>query len=208
MKLSFNWLQELVDLKGLTAEEVGKNITLHTAELEEIMKGNEDTLFDIDNKSLTHRPDLWGHQGFARELGAIFGRKLKLPTPKVKFPSKGAVQKVEIQTDKCRRFCAVKMNGIQIKPSELGTQRLLGNLETRAISNLVDVTNLVLFGRGQPMHVFDADKIEGSIIVRQARQGEKLVALDEIEYELSPEDIVIADEKKVLSIAGIRSSGS
>ncbi len=203
MKLSYNWLQELVDLKGISADEVGKNITLHTAELEEVIKGNQDTLFDIDNKSLTHRPDLWGHNGFSRELGAIFGRKLKLPQPKIKLPSKGVSQKVQIETNGCRRFCAVKMSGIKIQPSSIETQRLLGNLETRAISNLVDITNVVLFGYGQPMHVFDANKVEGSIIIRQARQGEKLVALDELEYELTPQDIVIADEKKVLSIAGI-----
>ncbi len=203
MKLSFNWLQELVDLKSLSAEEVGKSITLHTAELEEVLDGNKDTLFDIDNKSLTHRPDLWGHIGFARELSAIFGRKLKLPQPKVKFPSKGAVQKVKIETDKCRRFCAVRMSNIKIQPSSLDVQRLLENMETKSISNLVDTTNVILFQHGQPMHVFDASKVEGAIIVRQARQGEKLVTLDELEYELTPEDTVIADEKKVLSIAGI-----
>jgi phenylalanyl-tRNA synthetase beta chain len=203
MKLSFNWLQELVDLKGLSAEEVGKSITLHTAELEEVIEGNKDSLFDIDNKSLTHRPDLWGHNGFALELSAIFGRKLKLSQPKVKFPSKGTSQTVKIETDKCRRFCSVKMSGIKITPSDVDTQRLLGNLETKSISNLVDITNIVLFEHGQPMHVFDASKVEGAIIVRQARQGEKLVTLDELEYELTPEDVVIADEKKVLSVAGI-----
>ena len=203
MKLSYNWLQELVDLKGLSAEEVGKNITLHTAELEEVMQGNDDSLFDIDNKSLTHRPDLWGHRGFAQELSAVFGRKLTLPKGKVKFPSKGESQKVKIETDKCQRFCAVKMSGIKIQPSGLDTQRLLGNLETKSISNLVDVTNVILFGYGQPMHVFDASKVEGAIVIRQARQGEKLLTLDELEYELTPEDMVIADEKKVLSIAGV-----
>jgi len=203
MKLSFKWLQELVDLKGLSAEEVGKNITLHTAELEEVIQGNNDSLFDIDNKSLTHRPDLWGHHGFAQELSAIFGKKLTLPKVKVKFPSKGESQKVKIETDKCRRFCAVKMSGIKIQSSGLDTQRLLGNLETKSISNLVDITNVILFGYGQPMHVFDASKVEGSIVVRQARQGEKLLTLDELEYELTPEDMVIADEKKVLSVAGV-----
>jgi phenylalanyl-tRNA synthetase beta chain len=203
MKLSFNWLQELVDLKGLSAEEVGKSITLHTAELEEVIEGNKDMLFDIDNKSLTHRPDLWGHNGFAQELSAIFGRKLKPQKTKVKFPSKGDSQKVKIETDKCRRFCAVKINGIKIAPSDLDTQRLLGNLETKSISNLVDITNVILFQYGQPMHVFDASKVEGTIVVRQARQGEKLLTLDELEYELTPEDMVIADEKKVLSVAGV-----
>lgn len=161
-----------------------------------------DVLFDIDNKSLTHRPDLMGHRGMAREVSAIFGKKLTLPTAKT-TPGSGAPVKVEIQTDRCRRFTTAQMSGITVAPSPLGTQVRLENLGTRAISNLVDITNLILLGHGQPMHVFDAAKLDGKIIVRQAKNGEKLVALDGEEYELTSEDMVIADEKKVLSIAGI-----
>lgn len=162
-----------------------------------------DSLFDIDNKSLTHRPDLWGHEGIARELAAIFGKKLLLKNPKVKLPSKGTSVRVKIETNTCRRFCGLRISRVHVHPSAITTQIRLENLDIRAISNLVDVTNLVLLELGQPMHIFDAKHVKGSIIVRQARQGESLVALDGVKYQLTPADTVVADEEKVLSIAGI-----
>lgn len=170
--------------------------------LSEIYEDLNDELFDIDNKSLTHRPDLMGIRGFAREVSAIFGTKLVLPEPIVSVPKEEKVG-VEIKTDKCRRFCAIRLSGVTIHDSEFSTQVRLENLGVRAISNLVDVTNLMLLEFGQPMHVFDAAKVVGKIIVRQAEAGEKIKALDGNQYTLQPEDIVIADEEKVLSIGGI-----
>ena len=171
--------------------------------LSELFAECRDVLFDIDNKSLTHRPDLMGHIGFVREVAAITKRKKDLTLPEPPLPTSGEKFSVEIQTPNCRRFCAGVMSNIEVKISPLETIFRLEHLGTRSISNLVDITNIALLGWGQPMHVFDADKIDGHIIVRQARKGEKLIALDENEYELTPEDIVIADEKKVLSIAGV-----
>lgn len=171
--------------------------------LEKIYEGFADTLFDIDNKSLTHRPDLWGHEGFARELATIWDKKFQPRKTNPALPKKGNSHEIKIQSPVCKRFCALRMSGAKVTPSPLETQIRLENLDVRAISNLVDVTNLVLLELGQPMHVFDAAKVKGAIIVRQARQGEKLVALDGEEYELTPADTVVADEEKVLSIAGI-----
>ncbi len=161
-----------------------------------------DILFDIDNKSLTHRPDLMGHHGLAREIGAIWSKKFESEI----FAPKLTVENpfpVKIKTEKCRRFCAVKMENIIIEPSTLPTQIKLENVDIRAISNLVDLTNLSLAGFGQPMHVFDADKLKGGITIRLAKKGEKLLALDGEEYELENTDIVVADDEKILSIAGI-----
>jgi len=171
--------------------------------LPEICAEFEDVLFDIDNKSLTHRPDLMGHRGFALELSAIFGRKLILPEPLVSVPDGLAPVPVEIRTEKCRRFCALKLENVVVEPSALEIRVRLENLGIRGISNFVDATNFVMIDHGQPMHAFDADKIEGKIIVRQAKNGEKLLALDGEEYELDDSMIVVADEAKVLSIAGI-----
>ncbi len=176
--------------------DIGKPLT-------EICTEFADTLLDIDNKSLTHRPDLMGHRGFALEFSAIFNRNLTLPEPAVAVPTDKKALDIDVQTDKCQRFTAIKMGGITIQDSPLKTQVRLENLGVRAISNLVDVTNMIMLEFGQPMHVFDADKVEGKLIVRQAKNGEKLIALDGNEYKLSEEDMVIADEKKVLSIAGI-----
>ncbi len=172
--------------------------------LTEIIESCRDTLIDIDNKSLTHRPDLMGHRGFARELSAIFDRKLLLPEPLVGIPkSIKSDFEIEIETDQCRRFCALGVEKIQVKASPINFQLRLEHLGIRAISNMVDITNFVMLGYGQPMHVFDADKIQGDLIVRQACPGESLVALDGEEYELTPEDTVVADSQKVLSIAGV-----
>lgn len=176
-------------------EDIGKS-------LPEIVPEFGDILFDVDNKSLTHRPDLMGHRGMAREIGAIWDRNFetKLFAPEITV---GKPFPVKIETDTCRRFCAIKIENITIEPSDISTQSRLENVGIRAISNIVDLTNLSLAGFGQPMHVFDADKLEGGITIRQAKKGEKLLALDGEEYELQTKDIVVADDKKILSIAGI-----
>ena len=175
--------------------------------LAEILPMCADQLFDIDNKSLTHRPDLMGHLGFARELGAIFDVPFTYDYQSDKIshlaPRTSKDLKVTIDTPHCRRFMGARLSGITVADSPLETSVLLENLGTRAISNIVDITNLILLKHGQPMHAFDASKVKGAIIVRQAKAGEKLIALDEIEYELTPDDIVIADEEKVLSIGGV-----
>lgn len=170
--------------------------------LPEIVPEFGDILFDIDNKSLTHRPDLMGHRGMAREVAAIWDKEFEseIFAPEI---NSGDAFPVKIETDKCQRFCAVKLENVKIKPSDLTTQARLENVGVRAISNLVDLTNLSLAGFGQPMHVFDADKIEGGITIRCAKKGEALLALDGEIYELIEEDIVVADDKKVLSLAGI-----
>ncbi len=165
-----------------------------------------DTLLDIDNKSLTHRPDMWGVHGFARELSALYNVKKNIPFYSVPteinntsldpFP-------VRIDTDYCHRFCAVSLSNVCNDVSDLRTTVRLETLGVRSISSLVDITNLILLEYGQPMHVFDASKIQGGITVRQAQKGETLLALDGETYQLEPSDIVIADDEKVLSIAGI-----
>ena len=171
--------------------------------LPEVITTLGDTLFDIDNKSLTHRPDLVGHRGFARELSAIFDTKLILPEPVVSLPDLKNGLEAEIKTKSCRRFCGLRIENVQVKPSALEIQMRLENLGVRAISNLVDITNCIMLEYGQPMHVFDADKVEGDIVVRPAKFGETLEALDGETYELTTDDMVIADQKKALSIAGI-----
>ena len=176
-------------------EDIGKT-------LPEIVPEFGDILFDIDNKSLTHRPDLMGHRGLAREMGAIWNKEFEseIFAPEL---TTGKPFPVKIETDKCRRFCAIKLENITLEPSDLATQAKLENIDIRAISNLVDLTNVSLAGFGQPMHVFDADKLKGGITIRLAKKGEKLLALDDEEYELKETDIVVADDEKVLSIAGI-----
>ncbi len=163
-----------------------------------------DFAIEIDNKSLTHRPDLLGHRGFAREVAISLDLKYKEENySAITLPNKLTDFGVAIKTENCRRFMAVKVENITIQDAPLDERLKLEHCGTRSINSVVDITNLSLLGVGQPMHAFDADKLDGQIVVRQAQKGESLVALDGETYELSPDDVVIADEAKILSIAGV-----
>lgn len=168
----------------------------------------DDVIIDIDNKSMTHRPDLWGHYGMAREVSAIFGKKFSVyKSEKIKF-GKGIQLDVTVKdTVLCPRYMGVVVRGIEIGPSPSWMQARLQSVGLRPINNIVDITNYVMMDFGQPMHAFDANKLEGekkiSIIVRKAKSGEKIKTLDGLEHELTKETLVIADSKKAIAIAGI-----
>lgn len=171
--------------------------------LEEVCSEFGDVLLDIDNKSLTHRPDLMGHAGFIRELKAIYKMPGAWKIPEISLKNSGKGIEAEVKTDVCRRFTAVRMEGVMVGASPIQMMVRLEQLGVRSISQIVDITNWIMLGYGQPMHVFDADKIEGKLIIRAAKKGETLLALGGEVYELNETDTVVADEKKVLSIAGI-----
>lgn len=168
-----------------------------------------DVILDIDNKSITHRPDLWGHLGIAREAAAILGLKLSTKKSKIDYPTKSdkstsGVLSVEIKDYKlCPRYIGVLVEGIKIEPSPKWMQKRLEAIGYRPISNIVDATNYVMAELGQPMHAFDADKVEGGIIVRTAKEGEEIQTLDETKRKLTKEMLLIADHKKAIAIAGV-----
>lgn len=166
-----------------------------------------DTILTVDNKSLTHRPDLWGHYGIAREIAAITDEKFKALKPQVKYPAKGVEPKIEIKEPKlCPRFVAVVIENLKIEPSPAWMQNRLRTVGIRAINNIVDITNYVMAELGQPTHAFDMSdmsKIEGGIIIRKAQKNEILTTLDGKKRLLDTDTLVIADHKKALDIAGI-----
>lgn len=171
--------------------------------LSEIM-GKDDIILTIDNKSLTHRPDLWGHYGIAREVAAITKKNLKPIKTSISYPSDGTNFSVEVKNKKlCPRLLAVGIEGIKIEPSPPWMQKRLKASGYRPINNIVDITNYVMAELGQPTHAFDAAKIEGGIIVRQAKKGEEIITLDGKGRKLESDMVVIADHKKPLDIAGI-----
>lgn len=172
----------------------------------------EDVVIDIENVALTHRPDLWGHFGMAREFSAIFRARLE-----DRFDSKW-VQKIEKRfgdqdspvTVKvssgtaCLGYHGIALDNITVEPSPLWMQQRLRRVGLRPINNMVDVGNYVMLELGIPLHIFDREKIGGSqIIVRQARAGEKLTMLDGSVAELTPADTVVADAKRPLVVGGI-----
>jgi phenylalanyl-tRNA synthetase beta chain len=164
-----------------------------------------DSIIEIDNKSLTHRPDLWGHHGMAREVAAIVDGMLRQPVRLDLLPQGPAPIQIEIHDfDLCPRYSALAFENVTVKPSPLWLQQRLIAIGLNPISNIVDVTNYVMAELAQPMHAFDWDLLRGStILVRPAREGEHIVALNEEEYSLDPRDLVIADERGPIAIAGV-----
>lgn len=164
-----------------------------------------DWIIEIDNKSLTHRPDLWGHIGMAREVAAITGLQLVDPIDTSNLLHSESPIEVAIEDFRlCPRYTALMLEGVQVAPSPLALQARLESIGINPINNVVDITNYVLAELPQPMHAFDADKLHGNrITVRLARRGETLRALNGETYELDPQDLVIADGAGPIALAGV-----
>jgi phenylalanyl-tRNA synthetase beta chain len=164
-----------------------------------------DEIWDVE---LTpDRADCLSHLGIAREIGRLLGMKVELP----EFENLAASLKevplfsVEVQADKaCPIYGAVLIEGVKKTDSPAWMKRSLEMLGHRSHNALVDITNYVVQELGHPLHAFDADKVAGSkLIVRFAKEGEKLLTLDNVERKLHPEDLIIADLEKPLALAGV-----
>ncbi len=188
--------REIVDLKGVECYP-GENIA-------DVICMN-DTVLEIDNKSLTNRPDLWGHYGVARELAVIYDVPLKeLPTYKI--PKNIKEYQVEIkEPSKCHRYVGIEIENVYEKESPMWMKALITSCGMRPISAIVDITNYVMLAVGQPLHAFDRTHVEGEkIIVRNAKKDEELLLLDNNTIALTEDDLVISDTKNALALAGIR----
>lgn len=212
MLISFSWLKQFISHSdSLKPEDVAEKLKLATVEVEEIKKLGEglekidDFIFEIDNKSLSHRPDLWGHYGMAREVAVLFDKRLKDYKIKRFKSGNGVDLQVKVEDKKlCPRYMAIAVNGVKVAPSPQWLQSRLMSVGVRPINNIVDITNYVMLDLGQPMHSFDAERLQRTkIIVRRAKNGEKFVTLDGQEQKLTNEMLVIADEKKVIALAGV-----
>ncbi|MDD7986849.1 phenylalanine--tRNA ligase subunit beta [Lentisphaera marina] len=166
-------------------------------------QGIEDIIFEIDNKSLTHRPDLWGHYGFAREFSAMFDLDLKAyPGENLELKDNGFSLKID--ADDCRRYSSLRVKNVSVSDSPQWLQDRLNQSGINTINNIVDLTNFILLELGQPMHAFDIAKLKGQdLIVRHAQNGESFKALDENDYSLTEEDMVIAIGGQAEALAGV-----
>ena len=164
-----------------------------------------DSVIEIDNKSLTHRPDLWGHYGMAREVSAITARPLRDPVKLSLIPAGKAVIQVEIEDlDLCPRYSALVFENVTVRPSPLWLQYRLTAIGLNPINNIVDLSNYIMAELAQPMHAFDHALLKGAtIFARPARAGERIMALNDEEYELTPANLVIADGRGPIAIAGV-----
>ena len=164
-----------------------------------------DTIIDIDNKSINHRPDLWGQYGIARELAAIYKTKLK-DYEVEEFKTKNDAELKVTVRDKvnCYRYLGLVMRNVKVQDSPWWLKKQLEAVGIRPINNIVDVTNYVMYELGQPLHAFDANQVTNNHIeVVKSQQAENIVTLDGVKRRLPEGSLMIADNRKYLAIAGI-----
>ena len=177
-----------------------------------------DVIFEVDNKSITHRPDMWGHRGFAREIAAFmklpFRSSATLLKPIPEIPFHRATSKVTAtcpitidnqDVDGCKQFSGLYFSSVAITASTIHMASRLMNIGARPINALIDLTNYVMNDWSQPVHAYDADKIQSNnIVIRKAHNEEKLHLLGDIELTLTSDDIVIANAQAPMCLAGIK----
>lgn len=206
MKISYNWLKSYVkDLPE--AEKLADIFMHHLCEVESVDKfSNGDTIYDL--AILPNRAhDLLCHQGVARELAGQLGLAFKIP--EYKNPeSKPTKLKLNIETSACKRYMGRIIRNVKIDKSPEWMKNYLESIGQRSINNLVDATNIVMFDCGEPTHMFDLDKINGPLKVRNAKDGEVVKVLDGKEFILNNTDFVVADDKNALIIGGIKGGKS
>jgi len=165
----------------------------------------DDSIIEIDNKSITNRPDLWGHYGVAREISALFGWKLfSLPENESLAESKDK-EKINVTIEKpqlCSRYSAVVIEGVSEIKSPRWMRRLLSASGLRPINAIVDITNFIMMELGQPMHAFDREVVKGRDIFVKFNPGDFLT-LDGVSRKIDEQTLMITDKEKSLAIAGI-----
>jgi phenylalanyl-tRNA synthetase beta chain len=202
MKISPHWLRDFVDLP-VDYSRLADELTLAGVAVEGVSGEGNNTVFEMD--ITTNRPDAMNHYGVAREASALYDLPLRPIEPKLP-PSQGRSEvNIDIQEPElCPRFTAREIRGIKVKGSPALVANRLLLLDQRPISNAVDATNYVLWESGKPTHVFDLDLLEGRrLIIRKAQSGETLKTLDGVERQLSTDDLVVADAKKPVGLAGV-----
>ena len=178
----------------------------------EFLKLEADVILEVDNKSLTHRPDLWGHYGIAREFSAAYELDLKNPynaswisNMEAHFTSEKSpiVPKVEADSS-CLGYYSLSVDNVQIGPSPSWMVNRLESVGLRSINNIVDISNYVMLELGFPLHIFDRDLIQDNVIhIKRVGEETTFVTLDEVERKLIASDTVISDSQKPLVLAGI-----
>ena len=163
----------------------------------------------IEYEITANRIDAASHWGVARDLYAwlrLNGRPCELVKPSVEGFREGAGEGIDIEvrdSDGAPRYTGITLKGVKVGPSPEWLQQRLMSIGLRPINNIVDISNFVLFELGQPLHTFDADKIGGHVVVRRAAEGELIKTLDGAEHKLCSRDMVIADTKVPMCIAGV-----
>jgi len=202
MKFPLSWLEEKISHE-LSPSELGERLTLAGLELEDIVKDAKNLIFDIE---LTpNRSDCLSVNGIAREVSAITRKKIRNTTTRTIKAEINDTWKIKnTAPEACPRYCGrvIKDINVKAKTPKLIKERLTA-CGGKPINIIVDIINYVMYEVGQPMHAFDADALQGEINIRFAKRNEEIDTLDGIKIKLSNDNLVIADQKKVLALAGI-----
>jgi phenylalanyl-tRNA synthetase beta chain len=204
MLFSTRWLAEYVELPD-DVRELAPRLTAAGHAVEGIEDKGDDVLFDVE--VTTNRPDCMNHLGLAREISVLYDRPLRLP-PSAPPESGERVEDaaaVEVEEEIfCPRFVARVVRGVTVGESPPWLRERLASIGLRSISNVVDVTNFILWEMGQPLHAYDLDRLAGrKLLVRLAHRGERLVTLDGVDRELDEQMLVIADAERAVGLAGV-----
>lgn len=204
MLISYNWLREFVEF-DLPPRQLAERLTMIGLAVDAVHEQDGDAILELDLTS--NRPDCLSHLGVAREVAAMVGAPLRVPTATLAALRGriGELVSVEVEEPQlCPRYTARVVRNVRVGPSPTWLAERLQRLGQRPINNVTDVTNYVLHEQGQPLHAFDLDRLRGRrIVVRRARAGEKILTLDGVERELSAEMLVIADAERPVAVAGV-----
>src|SRR5947207_2093607 len=205
MKISMQWLAEYLPGGAIDAQAAADALTNGGLPVELIEQHGDDTVIDVEVTS--NRPDCLSHIGVARELSALMNREFRdvQPSATEVAPPTQSMTSVRIENlELCPHYTARILRNVKIRPSPDWLQKRLEAVGLRPINNVVDVTNYVMFDLGQPLHAFDFDKLaEKRIVVRTARRGEKIIAIDGHERNLDESMLVIADAQRPVAVAGV-----
>ena len=204
MLVSWNWLKEYVALE-MPREELHERLALSGLNFEGGFASGEDWTIDLEVTS--NRPDCLGHVGVAREIAVLWDLPLEIPQPKLRAGKTATEELAQVSVeaeDLCSRYIGRVIQGVQVGPSPEWLVKRLEAVKINPVNNVVDVTNYVMFECGQPLHAFDLQKLSGGqVVVRRARKGETLEAINHKTYELTADNCVIADAEKPVALAGV-----
>jgi phenylalanyl-tRNA synthetase beta chain len=204
MKISYNWLGELVTLT-LNPKELAERLTMAGLAVEAVEPHGDDHILDFDLTS--NRPDALSHLGIAREAALVCGTSLTRQSTELNEtdePVESAAAVEILDPDLCPRYAARVVRGVKVGPSPKWLADRLESIGQRPVNNIADITNYVMFEMNQPTHAFDLNRLRGRrIIVRRPRPGEQITTLDGVDRELASEMLVIADADRAVAVAGV-----
>ncbi len=201
MKFSLNFLKEFFDPR-ISPQRIAHILTMGGLEIENIEQVGDDYIFAAEVTS--NRYDWLSIFGIAYELAGLSGKKLKFNLPKIIRTPHLKEVRINIENKKdCMVYIARLIKNVEIKTSPIWLKERVKNCGINTINNAVDITNYCMLKWGNPLHAFDFDKVEGDIYIRRAKKGESFIGLDDKEYVLTEDNLVISDDKKVIALAGV-----